>query len=560
MNLIQAAKDNLKNIIQIALDKAAAEGVLPSGAVIPEVEPPRDPAHGDFASSFALASSKALGQPPRKMAEAVAARAALDGSYFSALDIAGPGFLNARLSGRWYADVLRGIGTLGSRYGQVDEGQGRRVMVEFVSANPTGPMTTGNARGGVLGDSLAAVLQAAGYDVWREFYLNDAGHQVDLFGRSLEARYLQALGQEVPFPDDGYHGDYITDFAKAYIRREGDRLLPLSASERRRALIDFALPQNVARMESDLRRYRINYDRWFAESSLYKDGYVKETIALLSEKGCTYERDGALWFKATDFGSDKDEVIVRSDGFYTYYAVDIAYHRDKFSRREFDMVIDVMGADHHGHTLRFPAALSALDIDPARLRFVLMQMVRFVRGGEVVKMSKRTGRAITLSDLLDEISVDAARFFFNQRQADSHLEFDLGLAVRQDPDNPVYYVQYAHARISNLIKVLEDEGFSVPETGAADLSLLTRPAEQDLIKALAGYPEEVRLAARDLDPSRINRYTVELAGAFHRFYNAHRLKGEENSLVEARLTLAAAVRQVLRNALSLLSVEAPENM
>ena len=559
-NLIQTAKDNLKDIIQAAYEKAVSEGVLPSGALVSDVESPRDPSHGDWASGFALASAKVLGKPPRVIAEAVAARALLDGSYFSSLEIAGPGFINARLSEHWYTAVLDDIAAQRDTYGHVDVGRGRRVMVEFVSANPTGPMTIGNARGGVLGDTLASVLSAAGYDVWREFYLNDAGHQVDLFGRSLEARYLQALlGEDAcVFPEDGYHGDYVKDIAKAFIEVNGDQYVSRSEAERRSALVAFGLPQNVARMEHDLNRYRITYDRWFAESSLHESGYVQKTIDLLKEKGCTYEKDGALWFRATDFGGDKDDVLIKSNGFYTYYAVDIAYHRDKFVERSFDTAIDVLGADHHGHALRFKAALLALGIEESRLRFVLMQMVRLIRDGEVVKVSKRTGKAITLSDLLDEISVDAARFFFNMRPSDTHLEFDMGLAVRQDPDNPVYYVQYAHARIASLLKTLLGEGYPVPDT--ADLSLLCEPAERELIKALAGYPEEIRLAARDFDPSRINRYAVELAGAFHRFYNAHRIKGSDRPLAEARLVLTTAVRQVLRNALGILSIDAPEEM
>ncbi|MCL2747894.1 MAG: arginine--tRNA ligase [Oscillospiraceae bacterium] len=564
MNDVQAAKDALRQIILTAYGQAVSEGALPPGACTAEVEPPRDPTRGDWASNFALANAKAIGIAPRDMAEAVARCADLRDSYFSSLEVGGYGFLNARLSDRWYAAVLRNITARGDEYGIANTRAGKKVMVEFVSANPTGPMTTGNARGGVLGDSLASILGAVGYDVGREFYLNDAGHQVDLFGKSLEARYLQALGQEAAFPEDGYHGAYIKDFALAFIEREGegegDRLLGIPAEGRRQELVDFALPQNVARMQSDLERYRIHYDTWYAESSLHNSGYIKETIDYLTQKDATYDKDGALWFRATDYGGDKDEVLVKSNGFYTYYAVDIAYHRDKFIERAFDIVIDVWGADHHGHVLRMKAAMAALGIDPERLRVVLMQMVRFVRDGEAVKMSKRTGQAITLADLLDEISVDAARFFFNQRQADSHLEFDLGLAVRQDPNNPVYYVQYAHARIASLMEKLREEGFPVPDAQEAQLDLLQKPEERALIKCLAAYPEELRLAAQHLDPSRVNRYVIELAGAFHRFYNAHRIKGAEKQLAEARLLMASCVRQVLRNALSLLGVSTPDHM
>lgn len=561
-NMMESAKNNLKELVSDAYQKAVSEGVLPAGAPEPDVDVPRDPTHGDWSSNFAMASAKALKLAPRAVAEAVVARIVLTGSFFSSVEIAGPGFLNARLSEHWYHKVLTDIETSGEDYGKINVGQGARLMVEFVSANPTGPMTVGNARGGVLGDALASVLSAAGYDVWREFYLNDAGHQVEMFGRSLEARYLQTLlGEDAcPFPEDGYHGAYIMDIAKAFIDKYGDSYVQTPGEERLAAMIAFGLPLNITRMESDLYRYRIAYDCWYPESSLHKSGYIEQTIDLLTQRGCTYEKDGALWFRATDFGSDKDDVLKKSNGFYTYYAVDIAYHRDKLEKRAFDIVVDVLGADHHGHTLRFQAAMAALGIDPARLRFVLYQLVHLTRDGEVVRVSKRTGRAITLSDLLDEIPVDAARFFFNQRQTDVALDFDLGLAVRQDADNPVYYVQYAHARICNLIKVLNDEGLTASPAAQVKISLLSETAERDLLRALAAFPEEIRMAARDYEPARINRYAIELAAAFHRFYNAHRMKGTETELASARLKLAESTRQVLRNALKLLGISAPDNM
>ena len=435
-------------------------------------------------------------------------------------------------------------------------------MVEFVSANPTGPMTIGNARGGVLGDALASVLDRAGYDVWREFYVNDAGNQVDLFGKSLEARYIQLIKGEdaVEFPDNGYHGDDIKELAKLIYERDGEKWLDASSEERCHAFVEFGLPHNIALMQEHLNRYRIKFDCWFRESELHKSGYVEETVKLLEDAGCTYEKDGALWLRNTDFGADKDEVLRRANGFYTYYAVDIAYHRNKFIERGFDRVIDVWGADHHGHAIRFAASMTApcLGLQDKKLDFLIMQMVRLVRGDEIVKVSKRTGKALTLNDLMDEIGVDACRFFFNAKP-DTHLEFDLDLAIRQDSENPVYYVQYAHARICSLIAALAEEGHKVPE-GSIDAALLATEQERELIKQLASYTEEIRLAARDYDPSRINRYVTELAARFHRFYNNCRIKDAEPELMSARLKLCDCTRAVIANALNIVGVSAPEKM
>ena len=436
-------------------------------------------------------------------------------------------------------------------------------MVEFVSANPTGPMTIGNARGGVLGDTLAEILDRAGNDVWREFYVNDAGNQVDLFGRSIEARYLQIVRGEdaVEFPEDGYHGEDIKDLAKLLYDKYGDKYDAADETERRRVFVEFALPYNIALMQKHLERYRIKFDCWFLESELHKSGYVEETVKLLADNGYTYEKDGALWLRNTDFGADKDEVLRRANGFYTYYAVDMAYHRNKFIKRGFDRVIDVWGADHHGHAIRFKASMTApaLGIDSSKLDFLIMQMVRLTRDGETIKVSKRTGKAITLNDLLDEISVDACRFFFNARP-DTHLEFDMGLAVRQDSENPVYYVQYAHARICSLVAALAAEGSVVKKVEDVDVSKLDTEYERDLIKQLSLLPEEIRLAARDYDPSRINRYVIELAARFHRFYNSNRIKGEPEDILAARLKLADSARRVIANCLDILGVTVPEKM
>jgi len=564
VNLVESAKEQIKMLVVSAYEAAAARGTLPGGAALAvAVEIPKDAANGDYATTAALAAAKQLHMAPRAIAEALTAELRLDGTYFRSAEIAGAGFINFRLSPKWYGDVVRAVEAAGADYGRVDAGRGEKVMVEFVSANPTGPMTIGNARGGVLGDTLAAVLERAGYDVWREFYVNDAGNQVDLFGRSIEARYLQLIRGEdaVAFPDNGYHGDDIRQLAAEIYASEGDKYLAVPEEERRAAFVAYGLPRNIAAMKRDLERYRIRFDEWFLESSLHASGAVARTVALLEQAGLTYEQEGALWLKNTDLGADKDEVLRRANGFYTYYAVDIAYHINKFVERGFDRVIDVWGADHHGHAIRFKATCSApcLGIDADKLDFLIMQMVRLVRDGETVKVSKRTGKALTLADLLDEISVDACRFFFNAKP-DTHLEFDLGLAVREDSENPVYYVQYAHARICSLLKALAAEGVAVPAADAADLALLTEPTEQELIKQLSILPEEIRLAARDYDPSRINRYVVELSGAFHRFYNACRIKGEEDALLAARLKLADTTRIVIENSLAILGVTAPEKM
>ncbi len=554
MNLIQLAMNDLSARVSAAYARCVAKGELPDGAAAPTAEIPRDVSHGDLCTPFALAAARTLKRPPRAVAEAIVENLELENSFFASASIAGAGFINVLYAPKWAGAVLKAVEQEGGAYGHLDEGAGKKVMVEFVSANPTGPMTIGNARGGVLGDTLASLLAADGYEVWREFYLNDAGHQIDVLGKSLEARYLQALGKEAEFPEDGYHGDYVGDFAGQYLAENGDSLLALEPEARQKALVDFVLPQNVEAMRRDLKRYRITFDRFFAESELHESGYVDETIDLLTKRGHTYEQDGALWFKSTAFGSEKDDVLRKSNGFYTYYAVDIAYHRDKFERRGFDTVIDVLGADHHGHTVRFRAGIAALGIEPERLQFVLMQLVRLTRDGEIVRMSKRTGKAITLSDLLDEIPVDAARFFFNLRQPDTHLEFDMGLAVQQTQENPVYYVQYAHARICTMLDLLGDTA------GEVDAALLEQPTERELLRHIAQYPEEISQAARAYEPSRINRYAIELAARFHRFYNACRIKEAEPDLRNARLALTLATRRTLRNALELLGIDAPTKM
>ena len=563
-NLIEEAKLSIDGLLEKAYKKAVEEGTLSDGG-FPQgkVEIPKDTSNGDYAANHAMAGAKTVGLPPRKVAEILVSCIDLSGSYFEKVEIAGPGFLNFRLSDKWYGGVLETIRTEGSDYGRSDEGHGEKVMVEFVSANPTGPMTIGNARGGVLGDALASVLEKAGYAVSREFYVNDAGNQVDLFGKSIEVRYLQIIKGEdaVEFPENGYHGDDIKNLAQLLYERDGEKYLEMDSAERCREFVEFGLPHNIALMKQHLERYRIHFDEWFLESELHSSGYVAETVKLLEDAGCTYEKDDALWLRNTDFGADKDEVLRRANGFYTYYAVDIAYHRNKFIERGFDRVIDVWGADHHGHAIRFAASMTApvLGLQNKKLDFLIMQMVRLVRGNEVVKVSKRTGKALTLNDLLDEIGVDACRFFFNAKP-DTHLEFDLDLAIRQDSENPVYYVQYAHARICSLISAMTEEGHAVPKDGEIDAALMNTEQERELIKQLAMFTEEICIAARDYDPSRVNRYVTELAARFHRFYNNCRIKDAEPALRDARLILCECTEKVIANALEIVGVTAPEKM
>ena len=561
--LVQQATTELRNIIRTAMEKACANGELPQ-ADIPEfsIEVPADRAHGDWATNAAMVSARAFHAAPRKIAEAITNNLALDGTYFDRFEIAGPGFINFFLSKQFYVDVLKDIEALGDAYGRSEYGQGKKIMVEFVSANPTGPMHMGNARGGALGDCLAAVLDAAGYSVWREFYVNDAGNQIEKFGNSLEARYLQIYKGEdaVEFPEDGYHGDDIKERATQFSEEFGDRYVNVESSVRQKALVDFALPRNIAKMQADLAKYGIQYDEWFLESKLHNDGELNETIQILKDKGLTYDKEGALWYRATTFGAEKDEVLVRQNGNPTYFAADIAYHRNKFAKRGFDRCIDVWGADHHGHVARMKAAMDAVGLDGSKLDIVLIQLVRLVRNGEVVRMSKRTGKAIQLADLLDEVPVDAARFFFNLREANSQMDFDLDLAVQQDAQNPVYYVQYAHARICSILKALKAEGIEPRACSDEELSLLNTQEEIDLIRHLSAYTDEIVAAAKDYDPARITRYVITLANLFHKFYNTCRVKDEEDRLRAARICLCKATATVIRNVLSLLKISAPESM
>ncbi|MBQ6927810.1 MAG: arginine--tRNA ligase [Oscillospiraceae bacterium] len=580
MNLIDEAKRQIGTLLQKAYESAAADGSLPAGAVLSgTVEIPKDTANGDYAANHAMTAARALRCPPRKIGETLLAHLDLDGSYFDSAEIAGPGFLNFRLGCRWYGEVLRAICAGGADYGRTDALRGQKIMVEFVSANPTGPMHMGNARGGVLGDALAELLSRAGAEVWREFYVNDAGNQIEKFATSIDARYQQLLlgEDQVAFPEDGYHGDDIRALAEGFRAAFGDGWLDKPVEERHVAMAKYGLSVNLPKMKADLARYGIEYDEWFLESALHSSGFVADSVAKLTELGWTYEKDGAVWLATSRILGDKllaqgkkpeqieklglkDDVLRRANGFYTYFAADIAYHRNKLDVRGFDKAINVWGADHHGHVARLKGALDALGLDGEhRLDIVLMQLVRLVRDGEVVRMSKRTGKAISLSDLLDEVPVDAARWFFNSKP-ESQMDFDLGLALRQDSENPVYYVQYAHARICTMLRALSEEGMAVPAVEDADLSLLTEPREIELVKQLSLLPEEIRLAARDYNPARIGSYVTELAARFHRFYTECRIKGADTELAKSRLLLADCTRRVIENSLDILGVTAPERM
>lgn len=559
--IVFETRDGIKDIICNAAKKAMAAGALPVAELIPfNVEVPADRAHGDFAVNAALVWAKAFKSNPRKIAEALAENFDFCGTYIEKAEIAGPGFINLFLSDRYYAAIVEDVLSKGDNYGNSDIGSGKKVMVEFVSANPTGPMHIGNARGGALGDCLAAVLDKAGYDVTREFYVNDAGNQIAKFGASLEARYLQIYAPETEFPEDGYHGADITERAKEFADIHGASYLSKSSEERREALVGYALPLNIEGLRTDLATYRINYDVWFKESSLYESGAIDKIVGILKDKGLTYEKDGAVWYKATDFGGEKDEVLIRANGNPTYFAGDIAYHYNKFAVRGFDRVINIWGADHHGHVARLKGAMDAVGLDGEKLDVVLMQLVRLVRNGEVVRVSKRTGKSITLKTLLDEVPLDAARFIFNSKEPNTHLEFDLDLAVEQSSQNPVYYVQYAHARICSILRNLAAEGIAPEKCENEALCRLSAPEERELIRHISEFTGEIEASAKSYDSARITRYVLELATLFHKFYNACRVKVDDNELCQARISLCLATKTVIANVLSMLKIEAPETM
>lgn len=562
-NLLLEAKSQLEELIRDALGRCVRSGAL-ADEPIPafQIEIPADTSHGDFASNIAMVSARAFHQAPRKIAEEISKELALEGSYYERCEIAGPGFMNFFVAGRWFSDVLKGVAADADQYGRSEFGGGKKVMVEFVSANPTGPMHIGNARGGSIGDCLASVLDWAGYDVTREFYVNDAGNQINKFGMSLSVRYQQHFkGEEnVELPADAYQGKDIVAHAEKFAELYGDKYMNCDEETRRQALVDYALPINIENLKNDLAKYRILYDVWFMESTLHESGEVMNCIDRLTKNGYTYEQDGTLFYKATAFGAEKDDVLVRSNGVPTYFAADIAYHYNKFAVRGFDKVINIWGADHHGHVARLKGAMDAIGLDGSKLDIVLMQLVKLMRDGEPVKVSKRTGKSITLVDLLDEVPIDAARFFFNLREANSQMDFDLDLAVETSSENPVYYVQYAHARICSILSKLRSEGKVLADWKECDFSLLTQPEERELIRFIATLPNEIIESAKAYDPARITRYVITLATLFHKFYNACRVDNDDPALTMARLGLCTCVKTVLSNVLHLLKIDAPEKM
>ena len=578
--LVKQAIAELRTAIMDAAGRAVADGEFPAVPLSDfNVEVPANRGFGDYSANAAMAWARDLHCAPRKIAQALIDRMELCDTFFERCEVAGAGFLNFYLRSSFNACIIQDILEKGDSYGRSDYGRGKKINVEFVSANPTGPMHMGNARGGALGDCLAAVLDFAGYNVSREFYVNDAGNQIAKFGLSLDIRYQQLfLGEDaVQLPEDSYHGEDIIERAKEFAAVNGDKYMSTSEQERRQALIDFALPKNIAAMKENMAKYRINYDTWFLESTLHNDGELEETLNIMRDKGLTYEKDGALWYKNKEVLAAKlreqgkseeeierlelkDEVLIRTNGNPTYFAADIAYHRNKLQIRGFDKAIDVWGADHHGHVARMKGALDAIGCNGDDLDIILMQLVRLTRDGEVVRMSKRSGKAITLVDLLEEIPIDAVRFLFNMREPGSQMDFDLDLAVEQSSQNPVYYCQYAHARICSILRKLASEGVEPRECTIPELALLTAPEEKELIKHLSGLTDEIIASAKNYDPAKITRYAVELATLFHKFYNACRVGVEDESLMQARLSLCLCVRTVLRNVLTMFSISVPESM
>ena len=582
-NMIELAKQQVKETVMNALGRLVAEGKI-EAVPLPafNVERPADVSHGDFSCNAAMASAKALRNNPRAIGQMIADAAVLDGTVFEKIEVAGPGFLNFFISPLWFNETVGEVISSGSDYGKTELGKGKRVLVEFVSANPTGPMHIGNARGGALGDSLSSVLQFAGYEVEREFYVNDAGNQIEKFGKSLSIRYMQIADgnksdviasygdddvcrkifedeENFPMPEDVYKGVDIIEHAYNFYKINGNKFVNADEESRKSALVEYALPLNIDGLEKDLAKYRIVYDTWFRESSLHKNGAVKQIVDMLTEKGQTYEKDGAIWFKASDFGDDQDRVLVRANGIPTYFVPDIAYHYNKLVTRGFDKAIDILGADHHGYIARMKAALTALGVDASKLDIVIMQMVMLVRNGETVKLSKRSGKAITLSTLLDEVPIDAARFFFNLRDPNTHLEFDLELAIEESSNNPVFYVQYAHARICSILRRMEEEGTGYSNIPVSELNF-DHPAELALIRHIAALPNCINEAAKDYNPSKITKYLCDLAQLFHKFYDNCKIKGEEENILQSRLSLCVATKTVFKNLLDLLKVDAPEKM
>jgi len=559
MNPIQKLREGLRNLVIAALEKSREEGLI-SYDSLPDfvIEVPRDEGHGDFASNVAMLMARQARMAPRLIAEIISGKVDIEQMpELDRVEVAGAGFINFFLNNTWLYKLPPMVIEMGERYGcspRLDQ----KVQVEFVSANPTGNLHMGNARGGAIGDTMANVLIYAGYDVEREFYVNDAGNQIDIFAQSLEARYLQLMGAKIEFPDDGYAGQDVVDTVKNIIRDYKDSLLSMSSKERQELVVNYALKEKIKYIQSTLNRFGVHYDVWFNEKSLHETGQVNESVELLKEKGYIYEEEGALWFKSTEYGDEKDEVVIRANGLPTYFAADIAYHLNKF-RRGFDRVINVWGADHHGHVGRMKGAIQALGYNRDRLDILLMQLVRLYRGGVIVRMSKRTGTTVSLDELIDDVGKDAARFFFVLRSPDSQMDFDLDLAKKETQENPVYYVQYAHARIQSIFRQAKLAGIEIKKADQVDFSVLG-VEELQLLRKIADLPEEISITARTMAPQRIAHYVLDLAGLFHSFYNHHRVLNENKALQDARLLLMETTRITIKNALGILGVSAPDQM
>ncbi|MDF2634438.1 MAG: Arginyl-tRNA synthetase [Pelosinus sp.] len=551
-------KELLQKAIYQAAHQAIADGVFASHElpqIILEVPPQKE--FGDFATNFSMQAARAAKTNPRVIAEAIVAR--MQETWLDKAVIAGPGFINFYLKSDWLYTMLRDILSQGENYGNSQFGEKERVQVEYVSANPTGPLHVGHGRGAAVGSALVNLLKAAGYDVASEYYINDAGNQIDNLAASVHARYLELLGQEVEFPADGYHGQDIIETAQRIVDKVGDSYLAKPVLERLAILKEIALKEKLAALKADLAAFNVQFDVWFSECTLHQNGALTETCQVLKDNGSIYEKDGALWLKSTACGDDKDRVVIRDNGIPTYLAADIAYHRNKLDRG-FNQLINIWGADHHGYICRVKAAIGALGYSPEQLEVLIVQMVSLYRSGQLVKMSKRTGQSVTLSELIEEVGTDAARFFFIMRSLDSQLDFDLDLAKSKSNENPVYYIQYAYARIASIFRQAAEDGISLEEIDYTKLDLLASEWEVDLIKKLGEYQEEIADAAKERAPHRIARYVHDLAGQFHTFYNQCRIKGVDRDLQLARMGLALAVQTTIRHALGILGISAPEKM
>jgi arginyl-tRNA synthetase len=556
MSILEKVKDAIVEEMKEAVVKAG----MAEREQIPNfiLEVPKDKTHGDFATNIAMQLARVAKKAPRQIAEGIAGNFDAAKVSVSRLEIAGPGFINLFMDSKYLYDVISQVIAMGEDYGRTDYGKGTRIQVEFVSANPTGSLHLGHARGAAVGDALCNVLDRAGFDVSREYYINDAGNQIANLAKSIEARYMQALGQDFPMPEDGYHGQDIIEFGRELAKEEGNRFVSMSEDERFQYFRSYGLKRELAKLKRDLADFGVEFDVWFSETSLYESGAVEQAVDTLRDRGYVYEQDGATWFRSTDFGDDKDRVLIKNDGSYTYLTPDIAYHANKFSRG-FDKLINIWGADHHGYIPRMKAAIQALGYEADQLEVIINQMVSLFQGGEKVKMSKRTGKAVTMRDLMEEVGKDATRYFFTMRSSDAHLDFDMDLAVSKSNENPVFYVQYAHARICSIFRQAEDAGLRWTEENA-DLSLLSSEKELELLKKLGQFPEEISLAAEQFAPHRIVRYVYDLAALLHSYYNAERVMVDDQALAIARLKLVQAVGITIRNGLRVIGVSAPEKM